>query len=111
MVAGGSWPGNLLGGLVALAISISRPLPTTRSYFTSPASPCFWGPSLYLIFLNRPLFGRYLLDFGVVSARNIVRAIGNPMVMFLSAPGLLILTEIWSRCLPVWNGQWPIPPT
>ena len=52
----------------------------------------------HLIFLNLPLLGRYLSKSGVVSVRNIVRSMGDRMVMFLSAPGLLILTEILPQC-------------
>ena len=99
MVAGGTCPGYMLGRLVAWLEFKSRPATTTCPYFPSSASqPGSQVTFLWIHpisdFLNWPLYGRYLSKSGVVSARNIARSMGDRMVMFLSAPGLVILTEI-----------------
>ena len=94
MVAGGTCPGYMLGRPVAWLEFKSRPATTTLALFPQLSRLTFLWVHPISDFLNWPLYGRYLSKSGVVSAENIARSMGDRMVMFLSAPGLVILTEI-----------------
>ena len=94
MVAGGICPGYMLGRPVAWLEFKSRPSNNHLPLFPQLSQLTFLSIHPISDFLKWPLYGRYLSKSGVVSARNIARSMGDRMVMFLSAPGLVILTEI-----------------
>ena len=94
MVAGGTCPGYMLGRPVAWLEFKYQASNNHLPLFPQLSQLTFLWIHPISDFLNWPLYGRYLSKSGVVSAENIARSMGDRMVMFLSAPGLVILTEI-----------------